>query len=91
MLLTAAIFDAIQGFLTASYVGILFSPIISAVAAFVFWKWFSRYGGETPDPKKNPRILTMAAEFIPGLNVLPLWTISVVLGITAHNRTGGEV
>jgi hypothetical protein len=88
MLATAAAFDALQGFLTASYVGIVFSPLVSALAAYVFWRWFKRYDGAAPDPRQNPRLFTILLEFVPALNALPLWTITVALSIAAHNRQG---
>jgi hypothetical protein len=91
MIATAAAIDGAQGFLTASYVGILLAPLLSAGAAYGFWKWFARYGGEDPDPRKNPRLITLALEFIPGLGALPLWTITIVLAVIAHNRASREV
>jgi hypothetical protein len=86
MMATAAAIDAIQGALTASYVGILFAPLISIGAAFVFIRWFKEYGGEAPDPKKNPRLLMVLLEFVPALSAIPLWTVTTALSIAAHNR-----
>ncbi|MBL8158258.1 hypothetical protein JNK62_01845 [bacterium] len=91
MIATAAAVDAAQGALTASYVGILFAPLLSAGAAYGFWKWFARHEGESPDPRKNPRLMTIALEFIPGLDALPLWTITIILAVIAHNRASREV
>lgn len=91
MIAVAAAVDAAQGFLTASYVGILVAPVLSAGAAFGFWKWFARYDGKQPDPRANPRLVTLVLEFIPGIDALPIWTITIVLAILAHNRSRGEV
>lgn len=91
MVATAMAVDAAQGFLTASYAGILIAPLLSMGAAFGFWKWFARFGGESPDPRKNPRLVTLALEFLPGFDALPLWTITIVLAIIAHNRPSREV
>lgn len=69
-LLLALLIDGLQAFLTLIVIGIVVNPIISIAAAFALGT-----------SKNEGRILaTLAAEVVPGVNALPIWTMSVLAG-----------
>jgi len=84
----ALLFDGTQAFLDLFHiipiVGNIFVAvanwIISVLALFVFWFWFFINGVRFNSPK---RMLTMGGSFIieliPILDMLPAWTLAVVL------------
>lgn len=76
----AIFFDLIQIILTLLAVGIVADSLITVVAGLTFFLWFKLKGVQFNNSKK---ILTAGGSFlveaIPVLNVIPTWTISVIL------------
>ncbi len=70
LILVAFCLDGIQAILTFLYIGIVVNPILNVFFSMIFFLWMQhigikRYLGLT---------MTGVAEFVPVLNVLPVWT-----------------
>lgn len=100
MLSVAIIFDIVQGGLVAiPFVGWILSSLISIFAWLTFYVWTSIKGWGLSDTVKQA-IVTWAipfVEIIPILNVLPAWTLKVVLSYSflkaedaLYNATDGK-
>jgi len=95
IIIIAGCVDAAQALLTAVAIGAVLSPVMSAVAWFVFWVWFMILGVSfVSNPKK---LLAMGGagilEIIPILGALPAFTagVSATVFITMAEDKGGII
>ncbi len=92
---TAGSIDLLQALLTLVAIGVVFSPVISIGATFLFWLWLNILGVSFISSPK--RLATMAiqamAEIIPGIDALPALTLGTILliVITRSEDKGGII
>ncbi len=101
MVSTAILFDAIQVlFLLIPFLGWLVAAIISIYAWLTFYVWMSIKGWGMSDSVKKITVawLFPFLETIPILNVLPVWTLRVIMQLfivkaedVLYNATQGKV
>lgn len=83
---TALFIDGTQALLTLSWFGVIFNPLISIGAAYIFNRWFKIYGIHMFS-KDNMGLFygTIAAELIPFFDALPVWTTSVAITLVRNH------
>lgn len=87
LIFVAVVTDAMQAFLTFTGLGMIVTPFITVGASMALGFTFAHYGAGFYKSRNVGRFLvTFMLEFLPGLNMLPIWTISTLLGIALHNR-----
>jgi hypothetical protein len=95
LVIVALFVDLIQVLLTSVVIGVVLSPIISIAANFLFWIWFKLLDVSFVGNPKNFATFGGAAslEEIPGVDVLPWFTIGIILLIifTRAEDKGGLV
>ncbi|MDO8576443.1 MAG: hypothetical protein Q7R90_03950 [bacterium] len=78
LIASAVVFDIIQFLLVLPWIGLLVNSIISIFAAMFFGMSFSHYDMSIMSPE---RFLgfggTMVGEVIPGVDIIPFWTVFV--------------
>lgn len=82
MIGVAAMVDFVQGLLTAGFIGIIVSSFISIFTWLMFYLWFKLNGIGFLDQGTRLAVTIWGGAFIeilPIINVLPAWTISVVI------------
>ena len=82
----AMFFDFLQLILTFLIIGLIINTILSVVIFLIFLAWFSANGvNYFAGAHAGRRFFIMSATFlaklIPGINMLPLWTIRVIAEI----------
>jgi len=83
MLGVALLFDGFQFLLIILVVGIFLNPIVGIVAWLTFYLWFTMKGVSFSDTRKSITLLLAGiVEVMPGLDVLPAWTLSTFLIIS---------
>ena len=101
MLGTALLFDTIQAEISIiPFIGWILSSMLSGMAWLTFYMWTSLKGWGLSDTVKKVIVMWAlpAIEFIPLVNVLPAWTLSVSLQLaflkaedTAYNLSRGKI
>lgn len=100
MLCTAIFFDGLQAiFLLIPFLGWLLSSLVSIFAWLTFYTWTSIKGWGLSDTLKQIIVnwVLPLIEIVPILNVLPTWTLKVVLSYSflkaedvLYNTSGGK-
>lgn len=101
MIGVAGVIDFVQGLLTAGFIGVIVSTFISIFAWLTFYFWFKLNGINMLDSGVRKIITLLCGAFIemlPVINVLPAWTISVVIMLfivrsedVIFNKTGKNI
>ncbi len=78
MIITAG---AIDLFGAIPFIGPLAAPIVDVCASFIFGLWFSHYGISVVAKRPVTFFGTIILEFIPGISMVPFWTLFVALTI----------
>jgi|GEM_PF-4992934 len=87
----AMFFDFIQLILTFLIIGLIINTLLSIVIFLFFFAWFSFNGvSYFSGPHAERRFAVMSATFlaklIPGINMMPLWTIRIMSEIRLVHR-----
>lgn len=82
MIATAVTIDILQGFLALMIIGLVLNTIIGIFAWIIFFVWSKILGVNFLDRGGQKAIVYFGGgvlEFIPLLNILPAWTLTIVL------------
>jgi predicted PurR-regulated permease PerM len=93
MIVSAVLVDVFQFLLLIiPFVGWLIGWMASIIATFAFGIWFSHHGVSMMDPKRVLRFLaTTLAEFIPVINGIPVWTVTITYTVLQEWRSPAEI
>jgi len=88
MVSIALFFDSFQGLIEIIPVlGQIFSSLITIFAGLTFYLWFKINGVDFVNPKRAGYLGGgFLIELIPFLNILPAWTLTVILLVSNSNR-----
>lgn len=95
MIVVALLFDVIQALINLlPFAGQILSFFVSIFAFLTFYVWFKIHGTSFSKPTRALKFLGgFSIELIPVLNMLPAWTLAVVLiiGETKVKKIVGKV
>lgn len=78
MVAVAVLFDFVQFLLTISVFGMALAPLVSLIAIITFGIWLAHYNMSIFSARRIARFgLTTIGELIPGIDALPLWSITI--------------
>ncbi len=72
---------AVDLFGVIPFIGPLAAPIVDICASLIFGSWFSHYNISVIAKRPVLFVGTVILEFIPGISMIPFWTLFVALTI----------